>query len=117
MVELVLNSPPVRRNLPRNTAMPIYQYQILNGKKPSEIIEIEQPRDAEPLLRHPLTNEPIKRLITSPSLALKHSSQIEKKSLSKENLEKHGFTRYERDQLGSLYNRTAGDGSPHFEKS
>ena len=71
--------------------MPVYQYQILNGKTPPEIIEIEERSDASPSTIHPITKEPIKRIIGSPSLVLKHSSQKEKDSLSKENLERHGF--------------------------
>ena len=92
--------------------MPIYQYQILNGKNPPEVIEIEEHYDAPPSTLHPITKEPIKRIIGSPSLVLKHSSQIEKHSLSKENLEKHGFLRYEKNSSGDGYDRTAGESGP-----
>ena len=42
--------------------MPIYQYQILNGKNPPEVIEIEENYDAPPSTLHPITKEPIKRI-------------------------------------------------------
>ncbi len=92
--------------------MPIYQYQILNRKNPPEVIEIDEHCDAPPSTLHPITKEPIKRIIGSPSLVLKHSSQIEKHSLSKENLEKHGFLRYEKNSSGDGYDRTAGESGP-----
>ena len=96
--------------------MPVYQYQVINGKETPEIIEIEESSDSKPITSPPLTGEPIKRIISAPGLALKHSSQIEKKSLSRENLEKHGFTRYEKDHSEKAYNRTAGKGGPSFLK-
>ncbi|MEC7402429.1 MAG: hypothetical protein VX821_10550 [Verrucomicrobiota bacterium] len=96
--------------------MPVYQYQILNGKTPPEIIEIEERSDASPSTSHPITKEPIKRIIGSPSLVLKHSSQKEKDSLSKENLERHGFLRYERNASGDGYERTAGKSGPSSVK-
>ena len=92
--------------------MPIYQYQIVNGKNPPEVIEIEEHYDAPPSTQHPITKEPIKRIIGSPSLVLKHSSQIENRYLSKENLEKHGFLRYEKNANGEGYDRTAGEVGP-----
>mgnify|MGYP003301545983 CR=1 FL=1 len=69
--------------------MPLYQYQVINGKETPEIIEIEESSDSKPITSHPLTGEPIKRIISAPGLALKHSSQIEKKSLSREKMSRH----------------------------
>ena len=88
--------------------MPLYQYEVLNGKSPVEIIEIEETWDASPTQFHPLTNEPIKRIISSPSLTLRHSTRTEKTSLSKENLEKHGFARFQKNSDGTGYDRAAG---------
>lgn len=92
--------------------MPIYQYVVLNGDGASEFFEVEQKMDDAPLTKHPLTQMPVKRILTSASLSLKHTSQNEKNSLSTDNLNKNGFSRYERDSSSGNYIRTAGKNGP-----
>ena len=90
--------------------MPVYQYQVLNGKQPEEIIEIDQERDDPPLTRHPLTKEPIRKILSAPSLSLRHTEAKERKSLSEENLDKHGFSVYHKDKSGGTYRKNSGAG-------
>ena len=57
--------------------------------------------------------ETIKKIITPTSLILNHSSTREKATLEKGNLEKNGFTVFQKDNSNSLkYNRTAGNQGP-----
>jgi predicted nucleic acid-binding Zn ribbon protein len=96
----------------RNRRMPVYQYKVMNEKKLEEFFEIEQKISDPPLQRHPLTLEPVKRILTTASLSLNHSTQHEKKSLSSDNLNKNGFTQYEKDSSSGDYFRTVGDQGP-----
>ena len=57
--------------------MPIYRYKTLNTEAREEIFEVEQEINAPPLSSHPLTNEPVQRVLTSASLSLRHSSMHE----------------------------------------
>jgi len=90
--------------------MPVYQYVVLNDKQPQEVIEIEQGLDAPPLTQHPSTKERIRKVLTSPSLSLNHSSSNEKKILSEENLGKNGFSVYHKDQTDGTYHKASGSG-------
>jgi predicted nucleic acid-binding Zn ribbon protein len=110
MVALVLNSLPGKRSRPK-LVMPIYQYHIIKDDRPVELFEVEQKLGDPPLTKHPLTREPVKRALSTPSLSLKHTSRNEKKSLHPDNLKKQGFTQYEKDSSGD-YHRTVGSQGP-----
>jgi len=84
----------------------------LNSEDREEIFEVEQDINAPPLSTHPLTNEPVQRVLTSVSLSLRHSSMHENKSLSADHLNKHGFSKYEKDQSSGDYHKTAGKDGP-----
>ena len=93
--------------------MPVYQYKVVDSKIEDEIIEIEQEIGAKELRVHPITGETIKKIITATSLTLNHSSTKEKATLEKGNLEKNGFTVFQKDNSNPLkYNRTAGNQGP-----
>ena len=93
--------------------MPVYQYKVVDSKTEDEIIEIEQEIGAKELRVHPITGETIKKIISSTSLTLNHSSTREKVTLEKGNLEKNGFTVFQKDNSNPLkYNRTAGNQGP-----
>lgn len=97
--------------------MPIYIYETIpaDGSEPARF-EIMQ-RIADPALtEHPETGEPVRRIITAPALALKHSSRREREVLSDGNLSRHGFSRYERAGDGT-YERTAGKAGPRRIRS
>lgn len=92
--------------------MPTYRYEMLgdDGSVVGEF-EIFQSMNEAPLQRDPVSGRPCRRVISAPYLAFKHTSRHEKKSLSRENLERHGFMRYERAGDGT-YVKTAGKGGP-----
>ena len=90
--------------------MPVFQYVVLNGKDPQEIIEIEQGLSDHPLKSHPITKEPIRKLISSPTLSLRHSAANDKRILSEANLKKNGFSLYQKDQSDGTYGKKTGDG-------
>ena len=90
--------------------MPVFQYVVLNGKEPQEIIEIEQGLSDHPLKAHPITKEPIRKIISSPTLSLRHSDANEKKTLSEANLKKNGFSLYHKDQADGTYHKKTGNG-------
>jgi hypothetical protein len=93
--------------------MPVYQYKVVDAKRGDEIIEIDQEVGAKELRVHPITGETIKKIITPTSLILNHSSTSEKATLEKGNLEKNGFTVFQKDTSDPLkYNRTAGNQGP-----
>ena len=89
--------------------MPLFEYLILNGKNPPHFIEVEHALDDQPLTKHPITGEPIQKVITSPSLTLHHSADREKKLLSKDHLRKHGFSVFEKNKPGNGYVQTLGN--------
>ncbi len=92
--------------------MPIFRYRVLNGRNPADVIEVWQELSDKPLTRHPLTNEPVERLIGSPTLSLRHASNKEKNCLSPDSLLKNGFSIYERSSRSKVYLRTLGREGP-----
>ena len=93
--------------------MPIYSYEVLNGKgKETEVIEVEQSSNDPPLTSHPITGQPLKRIISSPSLTLRHSSIKEKKLLSEENLIQKGFMKYQKNKDTKRFERIIGNNGP-----
>lgn len=97
--------------------MPIYIYETIpaDGREPTRF-EIMQPMADPALTEHPETGEPVRRIVTAPALALKHSSRREREVLSDSNLSRHGFSRYERAGDGT-YERTAGKAGPRRIRS
>jgi predicted nucleic acid-binding Zn ribbon protein len=92
--------------------MPVYRYKTLNQEKSEEFFEVSQKISDTPLKKHPLTGEPVERVLSSPSLTLQHSSGKENKTLSPDHLKKHGFSRYEKDHSSGDYFQTAGKAGP-----
>ena len=88
--------------------MAVFQYVVLNGKTTPDFIEIEQASGEKALSHHPITGEPIKRVLSAPSLTLKHSSEKESKILSHDNLVKNGFSIFEKDSSTGSYSQTIG---------
>ncbi len=94
--------------------MPVYLYQVVNTQDPSQegpIIEIEHGIH-DTILVHPETGEPLKRVYTVPMIASRYTPNHTKKMLTNENLNKMGFTKYERDKVTGKYHRTAGKEGP-----
>jgi len=93
--------------------MPTYVYEILDqkGKPTGETFEIFQFMSADALAKHPLTGKPVRRAIVAPAIAQKWSDLKSKSALSNKNLERMGFTKYERKGKGYM-ERTAGNFGP-----
>lgn len=93
--------------------MPVYVYEIIrpgNEGKPA-LFEVTQSMRDPALTTHPETGEPVRRVFMPPHLTTKHGERGAKAKLEAGNLEKHGFTRYEKDTSGT-YHRTAGKEGP-----
>jgi predicted nucleic acid-binding Zn ribbon protein len=93
--------------------MPIYVYEVIQADgRPGPRFEIQQSMSEPALQTHPESGEAVRRVILSPNLATKYSPTQTKKRLDNKNLEKAGFTKYERDKLTGRYHRTAGSNGP-----
>ncbi len=90
--------------------MPTYVYQVIreDGSE-GETIEVFQKMSDAPLTRHPKTGEPVRRVIQAANLPFKHTDKAEAKRLSNANLDRLGFTKYERAG-GGFYEKKAGKG-------
>lgn len=93
--------------------MPTYVYEILDkkGEPTGRTFEIVQSMKEDALTRHPETNEPVRRAIVAPAIAGNWSPIKEKSVLSNKNLERLGFTKYERKGKGYM-ERVAGKQGP-----
>ena len=89
--------------------MPIYQYQVINEDGSGGLVFEIQQRMTEPALtHHPVSGKPVKRVYSAPNLTTRYSDQNTKSKLEDKNIEKHGFTKYERDKLTGTYHKVAG---------
>lgn len=93
--------------------MPTYVYELLDprGEPTGETFEIVQPMKDDALTRQPGTGKACRRAIVAPHIAGKDSPIKQKSSLSNKNLERLGFTKYERKGKGYM-ERTAGTQGP-----
>jgi predicted nucleic acid-binding Zn ribbon protein len=91
--------------------MPTYVYEILDrrGKPTGETFEHVQSIKDAALTKHPETGQPVRRAIVMPTLGLGMSKA--KSRLSNKNLERLGFTKYERKGKGYM-ERTVGKFGP-----
>ena len=85
--------------------MPTYVYAVINEDgTDGETFEIFQAMADDPLEKHPETGVPVRRVIQPPYIPGQGSDHHKNKILDNKNLDRLGFTKYER----------AGDG--HYEK-
>lgn len=93
--------------------MPTYVYELLDakGKPTGETFEVVQSMKEPTLTRQPGTNRPCRRAIVAPNIAGKWSDIKGKGALSNKNLERLGFTKYERKGKGYM-ERVAGKMGP-----
>jgi len=86
--------------------MPTYVYAVIKPDgSDGEPFEVVQRITEKPLTTHPETGELVHRLIVLPHVQM----QTDKGRFSKKNLDRLGFTRYERKGNG-YYEKTAGQG-------
>ncbi len=90
--------------------MPTYVYQVIkpDGAE-GERFEVVQKMSEAALTKHPETGEPVRRVITAPNIAGNWSDAASKNKLSDKNLDKLGFTKYQRAGDGT-YEKRAGKG-------
>jgi hypothetical protein len=93
----------------------LYSYQIINEDgSPGEVIELMRHINDPPLTRHPETGAPIRRLISTPSIAGRHTDRAVKNMLNdNKRLGELGFTKYERTGKGVM-ERKAGTKGPRI---
>ncbi len=85
--------------------MPTYVYQVINEDgSDGETFEVIQKMTEPALTEHPESGLPVRRVIQPPIIPGEWSDHGTKQKLSNDNLDRLGFTKYER----------AGDG--HYEK-
>ena len=93
--------------------MPIYVYQeILEDGSDGECFEVVQSMSDEPLTENPVTGRKVRRVIQAPHIGTQHTTGKEKAMLDNKNVERLGFTKYEKDKLTGRYHRTAGKEGP-----
>jgi predicted nucleic acid-binding Zn ribbon protein len=93
--------------------MPIYVYEIVgkDGAGTGKTFELVQSMKDDALTKHPQTGEPVRRVILAPNIAGNGSDMKIKNKLSNKNLERLGFTKYERKGSG-YHERVAGKEGP-----
>ncbi len=90
--------------------MPTYVYQVINDDgSPGEVFEVFQKMSDPPLAAHPETGRPVRRIIVAPRIAGRYSDVATKRMLSDRNLDRLGFTKYQRTGQGRFEKR-AGKG-------
>src|SRR5262245_25234948 len=90
--------------------MPTYVYQVINADgSDGEIFEIVQKISDPPLKVHPESGLTVRRLIQPPMLPGKWTDRAAKNTLSDKNLDRLGFTKYQRAGDGTFEKR-AGSG-------
>ncbi|MGC6424789.1 MAG: FmdB family zinc ribbon protein [Lentimonas sp.] len=89
--------------------MPTYVYQeVLPDGSDGEAFEYIQRMADEPLKTHPKTGNPVRKVFHAPNVSNQYTEGATKSQLTADNVEKHGFTRYEKDKLTGKYHKTAG---------
>lgn len=97
--------------------MPTYLYQeILKNGDEGACFEWIQSITEPALTTHPSTGNPVRKLFTPPHLGTKHTSGQTKKMLDPKNIERAGFTQYNKDPLTGKYHKTVGDKGPDVLK-
>jgi hypothetical protein len=93
--------------------MPTYVYELLDtkGEPTGETFEIVQSMKDRALTQQPKTGKPCRRAIVAPHIAGNWSPLKTPGKLSNKNLERLGFTKYERKGKGYM-ERTAGKHGP-----
>ena len=90
--------------------MPTYVYAVV---KPDgslgEHFEVVQKMSDATLEKHPETGEPVRRVPQLPMIGGQHSTAADKRKISDSNLDRLGFTKYQKVGDGK-YETTAGAG-------
>ena len=86
--------------------MPTYTYQVIHDDgSEGEIFEVVQPMSEPAWTEHPETGEKVVRVFSAPNIA----GPSDKERFSEKNLERLGFTKYQRSGKGN-YEKRVGQG-------
>jgi predicted nucleic acid-binding Zn ribbon protein len=97
--------------------MPIYIYEVVNEDgSGGQRFELQQSMKDDALTTHPETGQPVRRVLLPPNLATRYTPGQTKSRLDNRNVEKAGFTKYEKDKLTGQYHRVAGSSGPDVLK-
>jgi len=89
--------------------MPTYLYaELRDDGSEGEPFEVTQSMTAPVLTHHPETGRPVHRVYVAPHLSVRYSAGSTAKRLDNRNVERAGFTKYERDKLTGKYHKVAG---------
>lgn len=89
--------------------MPLYEYAVINDDgSHGEVFEVLQKFGEAPLTTHPESGRPVERIISVASVPRPTGGPI-KGDISNRNLEKLGFTKYQKSSTGK-YEKVLGDG-------
>ncbi|WP_397568729.1 FmdB family transcriptional regulator [Schlesneria sp. T3-172] len=89
--------------------MPLYEYAVVNDDgSHGQVFEVLQKIGEPALTTHPETGQPVERIISAASVPRPMGGPI-KGDISNRNLEKLGFTKYQKSSTGS-YEKVLGDG-------
>jgi len=92
--------------------MPIYTYEVIGEDGNAvETFEVLQNVSDPPLEKHPETGQSVRRIFMPPNISGQHSESATKSRLSDKNLDRLGFTKYQRVGKG-YYERRAGSKGP-----
>jgi len=92
--------------------MPVYVYEVISEDGSSgERFEIVQSMKDSPLTSHPESGLPVRRVMLPPNIASRYTPGQTQNRLENKNVEKAGFTKYERDKSTGTYHKTAGRGN------
>jgi predicted nucleic acid-binding Zn ribbon protein len=90
--------------------MPLYEYVILNEDgSEGETFEVLQKISDPPLKTHPQTGQRVQRVMAAPSVKKKYSGGPIRGDISDKNLERLGFTKYQKTKSGQ-YEKVLGSG-------
>ena len=89
--------------------MPVYTYRIVHedGSK-GDYFEVRHSMSEPTLEKHPITGEKVVKVMRPPNLGTKHTQGNTEKKLDNKNVERAGFTKYEKDKLTGKYHKVAG---------
>jgi predicted nucleic acid-binding Zn ribbon protein len=89
--------------------MPLYVYAVIEpDDSDGETFEVLQDLNEPPLTVHPVTGQPVRRVISAPNVKVNRPG-LKKPDLSPKNLERLGLTQYRKSATGK-YEKTAGAG-------
>ncbi|MBS0262530.1 MAG: FmdB family transcriptional regulator [Planctomycetes bacterium] len=99
--------------------MPVYEYVVIHDDgSEGERFEILQSIHAKPLTQHPESGLPVQRIIsqTAPP-KIPGGTKQSKPDLSNQNLERLGFTKYQKtDSSSGKYEKVAGEGPDMIQR-